>query len=227
MFERLELEDLNFSIELGFKSKGKAVIDANGDMLDADCDENFSCAYDTVGVPSKTDWANARRFVSFLCHFYTLTVRISGSKYVTLNTFFYTEISEVLYLLKEWHKGKDKDMVAVAAKMKQKYDNYWEDIQKMNMLIYVAVVLDPRHKLDYVRWTLLKIYKSSDKNKKDVAMKLVEMVKDALQDMFNEYMQMDNCVIEGPKAQKKELQLLSHKLMWRVLRVLLNGILNL
>ncbi|CAI8609757.1 unnamed protein product [Vicia faba] len=39
----------------------------------------------------------------------------------------------------------------MAENMKVKYDKYWGKVEKMNMLIFVAVVLDPRHKMQFVR----------------------------------------------------------------------------
>uniref|UniRef100_A0A7N0TCR0 Uncharacterized protein n=1 Tax=Kalanchoe fedtschenkoi TaxID=63787 RepID=A0A7N0TCR0_KALFE len=57
-FDRHEVIDPFYGIELASKSKSKAV-----------------------------NWNNARRFVCFLKHFYNLTIRVSGSKYVTSNTF--------------------------------------------------------------------------------------------------------------------------------------------
>ena len=56
---------------------------------------------DGKGVPSEEDWTNVRRLVRFLEHFYQLTLRISGSLYITSNSFL-SEISKLYYLLKEW-----------------------------------------------------------------------------------------------------------------------------
>ncbi|CAM8899240.1 unnamed protein product [Rhodiola kirilowii] len=122
-FERLDLLDPLYRLELGSRGKGKSPNDDNRDELNADCEENQNHDEDTAGVPTKTDWKHARRFVNFLYHFYTLTVRVSGSKYVTSNTFC-TEISSVLYLLEKWQQDDDKELVDMATKMKQKYDKY-------------------------------------------------------------------------------------------------------
>ena len=42
--------------------------------------------------------------------------------------------------------------------MKAKFDKYWENVEKMNMLIYVASILDLRKKLEFVRFYFLKMY---------------------------------------------------------------------
>ncbi|KAL9682846.1 hypothetical protein QQ045_014656 [Rhodiola kirilowii] len=194
-FERLNLLDPLYRLELSSRGKGKSPNDDNRDELNADCEENQNHDEDTAGVPTKTDWKHARRFVNFLYHFYTLTVRVSGSKYVTSNTF-YTEISSVLYLLEKWQQDPDMELVDMATKMKQKYDKYWGNVKKMNMLIYIAVVLDPRYKLEYLQWSLYKIYKSGDKQ----AEELGELVKKAMYELFNEYMKINNC---GAGARKE------------------------
>ena len=42
----------------------------------------------------------------------------------------------------------------MAMRMKDKYDKYWGNMEKINIFIFVAVVLDPRHKLNYVEFAL-------------------------------------------------------------------------
>ncbi|CAL1378358.1 unnamed protein product [Linum trigynum] len=46
----------------------------------------------------------------------------------------------------------------MATKMKQKYDKYWGDVDKMNKLLYIAAVLDPRLKLQFIGFTLKWMY---------------------------------------------------------------------
>ncbi|CAL1401760.1 unnamed protein product [Linum trigynum] len=46
----------------------------------------------------------------------------------------------------------------MATKMKQKYDKYWGAVDKMNKLLYIAAVLDPRLKLQFIGFTLKWMY---------------------------------------------------------------------
>jgi hypothetical protein len=46
----------------------------------------------------------------------------------------------------------------MAVRMKIKFDKYWGDIEKVNMILLVAVVLDPRYKLKYVRYCYRTLY---------------------------------------------------------------------
>ncbi|XP_059315767.1 zinc finger BED domain-containing protein RICESLEEPER 1-like [Lycium ferocissimum] len=43
-------------------------------------------------------------------------------------------------------------------RMKSKFEKYWGNFENMNMLLLVAVVLDPRYKMKYVNFTLSKAY---------------------------------------------------------------------
>uniref|UniRef100_A0A803LW48 Cytochrome P450 n=1 Tax=Chenopodium quinoa TaxID=63459 RepID=A0A803LW48_CHEQI len=106
------------------------------------------------GCPTSEDWETVRRFSEFLQVFYDLTLRVSGSLHVTSNLFFH-EL--------------------------EKYDKYWGDPEKMNMLIFIVVVLDPRYKLDYVEWMLIEIYDSKH------AFVLVNNLKESLNALYEEY----------------------------------------
>uniref|UniRef100_A0A7N1A947 BED-type domain-containing protein n=1 Tax=Kalanchoe fedtschenkoi TaxID=63787 RepID=A0A7N1A947_KALFE len=151
-----------------------------------------------AGLPNHFDWENVQKLSRFLKNFYNLTNRISGSKYVTSNIFF-TEISEVICKIKSWQEGTDHGLVEMANKMKAKYDKYWGDITKMNMIIYIGVVLDPRFKLDYVKFTLLEVYGDED-SEDDIADKcgrnMGERVKKALYEMFGAYVKLSNPCVE-------------------------------
>ena len=101
------------------------------------------------GIPDSNDWANVRLMVSVLAHFYKLTLKVSGSLYVTSNLLFH-EVSAVYMILKQWQNSHDENVASMAERMMRKYTKYWGDVKKMNKMIYFAVVLDPRYKLEYV-----------------------------------------------------------------------------
>ncbi|KAI9080815.1 hypothetical protein K1719_037217 [Acacia pycnantha] len=105
------------------------------------------------GAPEKEDWKNVRRMTMVLSHFYYLTNQISGSLYVTSNNFF-CEIYMVYRFLNEWTKSDLEELSNVASRMKEKYDKYWGDPMKINKLLYIAIVPDPRYKLDWVQFAL-------------------------------------------------------------------------
>ena len=71
------------------------------------------------GVPTSLDWGNVKRLVDMLVHFYELTMRISGSLYVTSNIF-YHEISTVNLISKEWMSSDDVDVKFMGEKNERK-----------------------------------------------------------------------------------------------------------
>ena len=46
----------------------------------------------------------------------------------------------------------NEGMRKMATNMMAKYDKYYGNIDNINILVFVAVLLDPRHKWNYVDW---------------------------------------------------------------------------
>ena len=82
---------------------------------------------------------NVQQLVDFLKCFYDMTVRISGSLYVTANKFF-SEISDLFCVLNDWMTSADASKRAMRFLMKPKFHKYFGDLDKMNMLIFIASV---------------------------------------------------------------------------------------
>ncbi|KAL0423628.1 UNVERIFIED_CONTAM: putative AC transposase [Sesamum radiatum] len=133
------------------------------------------------GVPVDYDWHRASLLLNFLEHFYKLTLSISGSLYVTSNNI-YHQICAVDLLLKQWLESDDFELCEMSKRMKQKFDKYWGSIEKMNMVIYYAVILDPRYKLEYIEFSFDTLYE-------DVTQCLLmkEKVKIGMVELFNTY----------------------------------------
>ena len=152
------------------------------------------------GKPEIDDWDNVRRFSKFLGSFYELTLRVSGSLYVTYNLFFH-ELVNVATLLKDGSASDDLEMCLMVAKMKEKYEKYWGDPKKINLLIFIAIVLDPRYKLDYVEWMLTETYEEK------VALSLVKKLRETLTSLFEEYRGMSTS-----KVHKEEMSSSSYNM---------------
>ena len=58
--------------------------------------------------------------------------------------------------------------------MKIKFEKYWGEGEKINRLLYVAVVLDPQEKLRFLKFSFSEIYGNA------VAEVMVDKVKDLL-----------------------------------------------
>ncbi|KNA26118.1 hypothetical protein SOVF_000340 [Spinacia oleracea] len=101
---------------------------------------------ENAGAPSENDWKVCEGFALFLKEFKTLNEQVSGSLYVTSNsTFFY--IARVLDQLNKWMASDNIDFMRMATTMKKKFDKYWGQLEKMNVLIYMGAILDPKVKL--------------------------------------------------------------------------------
>jgi glucuronate isomerase len=102
------------------------------------------------GVPQHTDWKHARKFTQFLKHLYRLTCGVSDTKHVYSHMFF-ENVGGINELLSRFCDAGDNTFDSVAIKLKEKYIKHWGDPEEMNMLIFVAAILDPRYKhLNYL-----------------------------------------------------------------------------
>ncbi|XP_021767679.1 zinc finger BED domain-containing protein RICESLEEPER 2-like [Chenopodium quinoa] len=112
------------------------------------------------GAPLESDWKVVEGLVVFLREFKVLTDVVSGSLYVTSNnTFFHT--ARALDQLKRWMNSDDGDFRLMAITMQQKFDKYWGDIEKMNVLIYMGTILDPKVKFVGLKLSFARMYPSS------------------------------------------------------------------
>ncbi|XP_021293366.1 zinc finger BED domain-containing protein RICESLEEPER 1-like [Herrania umbratica] len=115
------------------------------------------------GVPDDRDWTNVKRISRFLREFYYLTLNVSGTSYITANSFL-DSISDMYTTLIEWQNGDDVDLQSMTIKMKEKFDKYWGNVDKMNLVLFIAAILDPRKKVSYVEFTLLDMFKKNRLN---------------------------------------------------------------
>ncbi|XP_016196192.1 zinc finger BED domain-containing protein RICESLEEPER 1-like [Arachis ipaensis] len=133
-----------------------------------------------VGPLTALDWQHARLFIDFLRIFYEITLCFSSSLHVTLNKCFH-EIASINSQLTSWSHNNSELLGTMACSMKAKYDKYEGPLDKFNPLILVAVVLDPRYKLDYLSWCLEDVYD------KEVATSMTNFVKFTLETLYKFY----------------------------------------
>ncbi|KAI3863542.1 hypothetical protein MKX03_019942, partial [Papaver bracteatum] len=84
--------------------------------------------------------------------FYDATLKFSGSTYVTSNLFL-DEVICINDVLQEWVKNGNVLLADMADWMVLKYEKYWA-VDKINKMLYIAVLLDPRRKEAYLRFAL-------------------------------------------------------------------------
>ncbi|XP_031122619.1 zinc finger BED domain-containing protein RICESLEEPER 2-like [Ipomoea triloba] len=114
------------------------------------CEDSDSSFKSDLGdfVPNFMDWESVSSLVELLKCFYDMTIRISGSLYVTATTFF-SEISDLNCILTGMVEAGGA-VSLMGRHMKAKFEKYWGDIDKMNLMIFFANILDPRDKLEYM-----------------------------------------------------------------------------
>ncbi|CAN0920200.1 Putative AC9 transposase [Linum grandiflorum] len=77
---------------------------------------------------------------------------VLGDQYPTSNLFF-PKICDLKLKLMEWKCDSDATISAMATKMWTKFSKYWSEI---HLLLVVAVVIDPRYKLELVEYYAVK-----------------------------------------------------------------------
>nr|XP_023901326.1 zinc finger BED domain-containing protein RICESLEEPER 1-like [Quercus suber] len=143
-----------------------------------------------LGSPCMSDFQNCRAFVTFLRLFYNATKKFSGSLYVTSNAFF-DEIFVIQESISHLVKSQNTLLKNTATNMQTKFEKYWGGGDKINPLLYVAVVLDPRKKLRFLKFSFSEIYG------KEVGNVMVDEVKDLLMKLYTFY-----CSVNSPNVQE-------------------------
>ena len=153
----------------------------------AEEDERFSSYFEEkkndkkrIGPPSSSDWECASIFVKFLSTFYEVTLKFSGTLHITSNNFFH-EICDIDSQLNCLSRNGDSLLHKMATKMKSKYDKYWGDPDNINPMLFLAVVLDPRFKLKYLKFCFESLYDTQ------TVAKLVVKVEQILHRLYNHY----------------------------------------
>jgi hypothetical protein len=148
--------------QLDIQSKKVVCLDVltrwNSTYLMLSIAEKYQRAFEVLGeedsqlvVPTYIDWENARAFVKYLKTFYDVTLIISGSNYVTASLFF-MQLCIIQDALNDGCLSFDHIMNTVAVSMRSKYEKYWGSMDKMNLMLYIAFVLDPRYKMKILVW---------------------------------------------------------------------------
>ncbi|XP_057532311.1 zinc finger BED domain-containing protein RICESLEEPER 2-like [Amaranthus tricolor] len=112
-----------------------------------------------LGKPTTDDWDQVKNLVQLLEVFYNLTLRVS-----------------------EWCESPDYEFKEMAKRMKEKCDSYWGDPKKLNVMLYVVAVLNPRYKWKTVEFGIIQMY-----TKDNDASVVCTRIKNALYDLYDEY----------------------------------------
>ncbi|XP_042466077.1 zinc finger BED domain-containing protein RICESLEEPER 1-like [Zingiber officinale] len=110
--------------------------------------------------------------------FYETTTLFSGVKYPTDNLYF-PRIFTVQLTISQALQSSDDFMRSMANRIFHKFDKYWKDY---NILFAIAVIVDPRFKMQFVEFCYNKLYGHGSNE--------LSLVRSKLVSLFEEYMHM-------------------------------------
>ncbi|XP_077237097.1 zinc finger BED domain-containing protein RICESLEEPER 2-like [Tasmannia lanceolata] len=111
-------------------------------------------------APTIDDWKKAKVICTFLKVFFDATKLFSGHKYTTSNLYFY-ENFEIQVRLRDMANHDDVSINLMAKKMQIKFDKYWKEC---NAMFAIAVVLDPKYKIEYLSFMYDEIFSKDEAN---------------------------------------------------------------
>ncbi|KNE89718.1 hypothetical protein PSTG_16819 [Puccinia striiformis f. sp. tritici PST-78] len=102
--------------------------------------------------PTEAEWDHLVAMKAFLEPFFTATNDLSGTQYPTLNLAYRAmrQIEKAINDYKKTHYINDPLSLSIEP-MKAKFNKYWEPIK---VFLAIGLVLDPRFKMQYFRFTL-------------------------------------------------------------------------
>ncbi|KAJ4734137.1 Zinc finger BED domain-containing protein RICESLEEPER 2 [Rhynchospora pubera] len=128
--------------------------------------------------PAEFKWDAVECLVSYLKVFYEATLKLSGTKYPTLNLFF-PEFAEVYLSIKRMSSSPFPFIVQMGAEMTDKFDKYWSI---GNSLLAIACVLDPRCKLYVVEYYMKELFPEECDN-------FIANLRECMKALFNDYVE--------------------------------------
>ncbi|KAG8482803.1 hypothetical protein CXB51_024369 [Gossypium anomalum] len=143
-------------------------------------DHNFFLDLNTGdGVPTFDDWKLVRKVIKVLELFYHLTLNVSGSLHVTSHSLFEV-LTDVHCLFDGWQDCGDLEIISMTSKMRDKYNKYWGEGNKINMLVYLTVIFYPRCKMSFLDFGVNLLFPN-------IANDIMKMIDKELHCLFNEY----------------------------------------
>lgn len=125
---------------------------------------------------TETEWDSVHIIAGFLKILVEINNVLSSNKNPTANIYF-PEICHFHIQLIEWCKISDDFALAVALKMKDKFDKFWS---KCSLALAVAVILDPRFKMKLVEYYYSQIYGST-------AIDRMKEISDGIKELYEAY----------------------------------------
>ena len=85
----------------------------------------------------------------------------------------------------------------MTTKMEAKFEKYWGKGDKINKLLYVAVVLDPRKKMRFLKFSFSEIYED------EVVDEMIDLVRGTLVKLYDYYSCVDSPNVQVPSGSER------------------------
>jgi len=121
--------------------------------------------------PNALEWENVIDISSFLGCFYSATCAFSSTKYPTTNLYFLV-VALIYVNLKQELVNENGYKRLMASQMISKFEKYWSEF---NLVLAIAVVLNPRYKLHLVKYYYTKIYGAESQEYENVTKTLTKL----------------------------------------------------
>ncbi|XP_042944560.1 zinc finger BED domain-containing protein RICESLEEPER 2-like [Carya illinoinensis] len=142
-------------------------------------------------IPTVEEWGQVENVCQLLAIFNEVTNIVSGSDYPTANLFL-SEVWRMKDILGKKSRDENEYMKSMVRKMSAKFDKYWGDC---NLLMSIAVVLDPRFKMVLIQFCFPLIYHGPE------AVKNIDHVSAVLLELYNEYVHEYNSTLKAQREQ--------------------------
>lgn len=126
--------------------------------------------------PSDVEWDRANVINGYLKFFVEITNGFMRNKLPTANLYF-SDLCDIYLQLNDWCKNSDDYIGSLAARMRSKFEEYWE---KCGLSLAVAAMLDPRFKMKLVEYYYAQIYGSGAPNR-------IDEVFESVKALYNEH----------------------------------------
>ncbi|KAG6478993.1 hypothetical protein ZIOFF_062443 [Zingiber officinale] len=100
-----------------------------------------------VGPPMEKDWEKARVFVNFLKRFHDTTLQLIATKKTTSPLIWEGIVAMRTVIDETILDTTNPSLQEIAKRMECKFKKYWGNLEKVNKLIFLGHILDPRYKL--------------------------------------------------------------------------------